>query len=112
MIRFVAVLSRLQLLFENATNDMLVALKYDAVARPVIGVDACGIDTKQIVNERILLSVSSAGGGDILKCSDRAHHEYHGDEDQSCRACDEPGKSALPGLCREYAQTLPERPQQ
>src|SRR5579859_1822277 len=63
----------LQILVQIATDNLLVALEDQAIARPVIGINTCCANVQQIVDERLLPIVGGLGIGDILKRSDRPH---------------------------------------
>ena len=54
----VAIKSRLQLVVKNTANDLLPTMESEAVARPVLRIDACRTNMDEILNEVIFSLVS------------------------------------------------------
>lgn len=53
----VAILASKQIIFKRVADDALAALKDQASARPIIGIDMDGPNTEQVVNQIILLLI-------------------------------------------------------
>src|SRR5439155_16905171 len=78
----VAIISRIQLVIKNATDDLLLAVEGKSIARPVFRINACCTDFKEILNEGTLLLESALGRRYICKSSDCAANKCGNDKQQ------------------------------
>lgn len=67
---------RLEASIDNAANDALVAQKCQAVACPVIGVDARLFETKQFIDQDVLLLSDSRSNGCLLERANRTPQKH------------------------------------
>src|SRR5437868_3323155 len=78
----IAIISGLQLFIKNATDDLLLAVERKTIACPILRINPCCTDFKEILNEGPLLLVSTLDSWYIYKSSDCATDKCGNDEQQ------------------------------
>src|SRR6266567_8237156 len=78
----IAIKSRIQLVIKNATNDLLSTAESKTIACPILRINPCCTDFKEILNEGPLLLVSTLDSWYIYKSSDCATDKCGNDEQQ------------------------------
>jgi len=73
----IAVIAGLELFINDAAGDLLVALKDNAVAGPVIRVDAGGAYAQEVMHQRKLLLRAGSHRGKRGKCVNSAYQECY-----------------------------------
>src|SRR5437762_9359214 len=78
----IAIKSRIQVVIKNATDDLLSAAESKTIACPILRINTCCTDFKEILNEGTLLLVSNLGCWYICKSSYCATNKCGNDEQQ------------------------------
>ena len=78
----VVVMTRYQGAIGNAADDLFLAHKGDAIARPEIGVNVCCTRLLKPGNQLILLPVSLLRRGNIACYTDSSHQKQHSNEQE------------------------------